>query len=570
MRKCNRECEHLAIVAKNFYDDVLSIEEEEEEEEEPEPEETEEERKERICALPSELGPCRARFDRFYYDAGSNSCKKFTFGGCEGNENNFQAKSDCQELCVNEMLSDYTGGEEEDEEGDLPDLPTASLNDECDLPATSGFCRGFFTRWHWNTDSGSCETFVWGGCGGNANNFETEEGCQQKCQPQERSMVYDFVDDNDEEDEEGEGGNAWDNLFGGGESSDDLIDPCDLSIQRGPCRALYPKWAFDGENCVSFMYGGCMGNANNFGSLQECRKTCQDSEESNMVNDFTGSDTEDDEDEENFAAVFPTCTTTGEGKFDQISYSSKMTCTSLGNSHHSGDPETEFLSIDGLTDAPSADRVKTFVERFPKLKVLVLNGLELNDRLNIQLPASLKIFISKNSGWTKISEDTFLRAGALRKINLSGNLIQRLTANQFRSQKYLMKVDLSDNLIGQIPDGLFTSSKRQFCDLILDGNDIEGFSRRTFYGLRKLKKLSVKENPLSQGLEDFLFSQNPILKCVLLTDSGIEKLGKNVFSSSKNPKLRQVDLSGADNMPKYLRKDWDTKKKVWEKLMMKL
>ncbi|CAG9794452.1 unnamed protein product [Diatraea saccharalis] len=55
------------------------------------------------------------------------------------------------------------------------------------------------------------------------------------------------------------------------------IDPvCLLPTDTGPCRALKTRYAYkqvQGE-CVTFTYGGCQGNANNFESLDQCRKTC--------------------------------------------------------------------------------------------------------------------------------------------------------------------------------------------------------------------------------------------------------------------------------------------------------
>merc|ERR1711881_221510 len=290
----------------------------------------------------------------------------------------------------------------------------------------------------------------------------------------------------------------------------------------------------------------------------DCRAECM------MAWDEVGVEEEEEEEEEqsNPAAVFPTCTTTGAGTFRGAKYDSKMSCTSLGNSHHSGDPATEFLHIDGLNDGPDAERLKTFVERFPNLKVLVVSNVEINDVFEIELPEDLVVLVSNNCGWTSIDGDAFVRAQNLIEIDMSYNAINRFTVNQFRSQKYLVKGDFSDNQIAEIRQGLFDGSKRSFSKLVLDGNAIQTLGIRTFYGLRKLKVLSVKNNPLNAGLPDHLFSQNPQFKCILLSYSGISEVSKNIFSTSKNPKLRQVDLTGCESLPAQLRKDWGTKKKV--------
>ena len=48
------------------------------------------------------------------------------------------------------------------------------------LPET-GECRGAFSRWYYNTNSDKCEVFIYGGCGGNENNFGTRDECEGKC-----------------------------------------------------------------------------------------------------------------------------------------------------------------------------------------------------------------------------------------------------------------------------------------------------------------------------------------------------------------------------------------------------
>ena len=42
-------------------------------------------------------------------------------------------------------------------------------------------CLAYMPRWRYVPSTGSCENFIYGGCGGNANNFETSEACEGKC-----------------------------------------------------------------------------------------------------------------------------------------------------------------------------------------------------------------------------------------------------------------------------------------------------------------------------------------------------------------------------------------------------
>lgn len=55
-----------------------------------------------------------------------------------------------------------------------------------------------------------------------------------------------------------------------------LPDLCYLPPDTGVCRAYIPSFYFDSEAgvCSSFVYGGCLGNANRFRTLEDCQATC--------------------------------------------------------------------------------------------------------------------------------------------------------------------------------------------------------------------------------------------------------------------------------------------------------
>lgn len=52
----------------------------------------------------------------------------------------------------------------------------------CTLPDDPGRCRAAIRRWRWDSEAGRCVEFVWGGCDGNANRFETSEACEAAAQ----------------------------------------------------------------------------------------------------------------------------------------------------------------------------------------------------------------------------------------------------------------------------------------------------------------------------------------------------------------------------------------------------
>ncbi|XP_051174694.1 trypsin inhibitor-like [Leptopilina boulardi] len=55
--------------------------------------------RDRICRLPLLTGPCRARIPRYGYVPSEKSCRQFIYGGCDGNENNFKWRVECENFC---------------------------------------------------------------------------------------------------------------------------------------------------------------------------------------------------------------------------------------------------------------------------------------------------------------------------------------------------------------------------------------------------------------------------------------------------------------------------------------
>jgi hypothetical protein len=51
----------------------------------------------------------------------------------------------------------------------------------CSLPPFVGPCEALIERWYHDVQSGECETFNYGGCQSNGNNFETKRDCENAC-----------------------------------------------------------------------------------------------------------------------------------------------------------------------------------------------------------------------------------------------------------------------------------------------------------------------------------------------------------------------------------------------------
>ncbi|XP_063000740.1 kunitz-type serine protease inhibitor 4-like [Elgaria multicarinata webbii] len=53
--------------------------------------------------------------------------------------------------------------------------------DVCQFPKDPGSCKLSLLRYFYNPATNRCQKFIYGGCKGNGNNFETLEQCQKTC-----------------------------------------------------------------------------------------------------------------------------------------------------------------------------------------------------------------------------------------------------------------------------------------------------------------------------------------------------------------------------------------------------
>ncbi|XP_067827217.1 amyloid-like protein 2 isoform X2 [Heptranchias perlo] len=85
---------------------------------------------------------------------------------------------------------DYTEDDDEyaddwEEETSEEDLYKKNIVDDvkavCSQEAMTGPCRAMMPRWYFNNNKKKCVRFIYGGCGGNRNNFESEDYCMAVC-----------------------------------------------------------------------------------------------------------------------------------------------------------------------------------------------------------------------------------------------------------------------------------------------------------------------------------------------------------------------------------------------------
>lgn len=69
---------------------------------------------------------------------------------------------------------------------DLTSCPLAAV---CTLEAETGPCRASMPRWHFDVSQRKCVRFIYGGCAGNRNNFDSEEYCMAVCKRLSKSHL---------------------------------------------------------------------------------------------------------------------------------------------------------------------------------------------------------------------------------------------------------------------------------------------------------------------------------------------------------------------------------------------
>ncbi|KAI4886035.1 hypothetical protein NFI96_024197 [Prochilodus magdalenae] len=107
------------------------------------------------CTAEKDSGPCFGMLQRYYYNSSLMACQQFVFGGCLGNQNNFETEKECLQTCRTEAA--------------------------CRLPMDAGPCTTSQELWAFESSSGKCVSFKYGGCKGNGNKFYSQKECEEYC-----------------------------------------------------------------------------------------------------------------------------------------------------------------------------------------------------------------------------------------------------------------------------------------------------------------------------------------------------------------------------------------------------
>ena len=139
------------------------------------------------CMLQADRGRCSGQLLRYFYNSQAGQCQAFSYGGCQGNANNFPSLVACASACggFGRFSMSPTA---------IPASPTRITNHRrdrnsrrpswsqvCQLDPFPGPCRAFIRRIYFNRQTGRCEQFVYGGCQSNGNNFQSSAECLRVC-----------------------------------------------------------------------------------------------------------------------------------------------------------------------------------------------------------------------------------------------------------------------------------------------------------------------------------------------------------------------------------------------------
>ncbi|CAK1550993.1 unnamed protein product [Leptosia nina] len=234
------------------------------------------------CAREQDGGNCTDKHPMWWFSQTENTCKPFYYSGCGGNENRFATKQDCMDVCpsvsgyckmptkINHNCSEIalrgsftvnnTGAmikthvhkdQNQCEVICMTELPLEEdmivatsymelpLVMACEDHIDAGPCTRAETRWAYNSTSDSCVQFQYGGCGGNKNNFISQDTCQRTCSSGE--------------------------------------DICELTPVPGHCTIDQRRWFYEqsSDSCKQFADNMCGENGNSFKNLVDCQRRCR-------------------------------------------------------------------------------------------------------------------------------------------------------------------------------------------------------------------------------------------------------------------------------------------------------
>ena len=122
----------------------------------------------------------------------------------------------------------------------------------CHYQRNLGLCKQFIplniSSFYYDVVTDECKPFIFGGCDGNMNRFNTEERCLERCKG-----AYEII------------------------ARPHVLKYCIMQPDPGLCAAEHTRYFYNitADTCQRFIYGGCGGNVNKFLDKQSCLNKCK-------------------------------------------------------------------------------------------------------------------------------------------------------------------------------------------------------------------------------------------------------------------------------------------------------
>uniref|UniRef100_A0A0K0ECY7 STAS domain-containing protein n=1 Tax=Strongyloides stercoralis TaxID=6248 RepID=A0A0K0ECY7_STRER len=264
-----------------------------------------------VCELPLNMGVGESKLQRYYYDSLLKSCLPFNYKGMLGNQNMFLTEDDCKIICPvyenpcaidSPLLTSSKRPKICSPSSRCPSThfchigPSNTDNyccrkngNPCEQELQEGLGNHSLSRFYYDLLTRTCKPFIYLGEKGNANNFLTKSDCEIVCPViiNPCSIGNPLTDPNGDSVVCGGHDTCPSDYYCHIGSAPDTTNCCPIIegnickmiLQKGEGNEKLERWYYNStsQKCLKFIYNGLKGNPNNFLTLNECTKTCQDS-----------------------------------------------------------------------------------------------------------------------------------------------------------------------------------------------------------------------------------------------------------------------------------------------------